>query len=131
MVSNCIEFSIFDDTRRYRYMAYFTNILPGSTQLAAGSYYVYFRFATRKVRINGLNPITETKIYDPSGKLIDMTRIINYRYDDITMEKGWNVWALNLAGMESTPTKYVMDYTVLSAAPSDAKWRYFQRPDLE
>jgi hypothetical protein len=131
MVSNCIEFSIFDAMQRYRYMAYFTNILPGSTQLPVGSYYVYYRFATRKVRIHGLNPITETKIYDPSGKLIDMTRIINYRYDDITMEKGWNIWALKLAGMESTPARIVMDYDVLAVAPRDAKWRFFHRPDLE
>jgi len=79
--SNYIELAIFDSSDDYLYMLYRTDSPQGA--FALPSSFVYYVYFSDDLILDGVNILTDTGYYSPSGEWIEKAVIDRYQYNNV------------------------------------------------
>ena len=127
--SNYVELAIFDSSDKYLYMLYRTDSPQGAFALPASFvYYVYF---SDDLILDGVNILTDTGYYSPSGEWIEKTVIDRYQYNNVHFKKGWSKYVFKTSSFDETSTQLEREFEIMVDEPEGANWYYYDRPDLE
>ena len=127
--SNYVELAILDSSDKYLYMLYRTDTPQGAFALPAS--FVYYTYFSDNLILDGVNILTDTGYYSPSGEWIEKTVIDRYQYNNVHFKKGWNKYVLETSSFDETSTQLERNFEIMVDEPEGTKWYYFIRPDLE